>query len=133
MSSSYDELGTGMKLPVLKNAEKNFATWRIRFMAYAAVKKYRVAVQDQRDPDLPTVHQDPELYDITDPDELKSKKAIKRNTITVAAYTMAFEEEKHHNMVFKSMNANWPEGNAKAITTALLTKYKPNDISQRRK
>jgi hypothetical protein len=81
MSSTYDELGSGMRLPVLKNAEKNFATWQMRFMAYAAVKKYRVAVQDQGDPDLPSKHRDPDLYNITVAADLKKKKTIERNTL----------------------------------------------------
>jgi spore germination protein YaaH len=60
-----------MRLPVLKNADKNFTTWRMRFMAYAAVKKYRAAVQDQGDPDLPSQHRDPDLYDISVAADLK--------------------------------------------------------------
>ena len=114
------------KLPTFDGKVDNFQLWWRRFKAYAGVNKFVEALNEKGDPDMPK--DDTTALDPTDDDDKKKIVAKKRNTLAVAAFTMAFETESLMAFIDKGCNMAWPEGHANLIVKSLIKKYKPTDI-----
>ena len=115
-----DELSTsGLRIPVLTDADNKFEIWLIRFRAYACVKGFGSVVSDAGDANMPQQYVDPDT--ITDKTD-KVYKALKKNDLAVAALTNAFEDDVHVNILYKTMTTTWSTGNAGEIIKMLKEK-----------
>jgi hypothetical protein len=114
------------KLPVFDGKKEKFQLWWRRFKAYAAVHKFSEALRDGGDPDLPET--DSQVIDSSSEEGKRMLLATRRNTLAVAAFTMAFETEDLMKHVIRGSTNDWQDGNAKLIVDSLLKKFKPTDI-----
>ena len=115
----------GLKLPIFDGEAKKFQMWWTRFNAYASVYKFRQAIQENGDEDLPESFK--EVFDEETPEGKKKMAAIKRNEIAMASFTMAFTTETLMGLVYKASNVDWPSGLTKLVVQGLLQKYRPLD------
>jgi hypothetical protein len=78
-------------------------------------------------PDMPTDY----LTAIPDDGQGQGKnqaRAKKENSKAVAYYTLAFKSARLRAMINKANTDEWPGGEAWMINTALIKKYRPDDI-----
>ena len=111
----------GLKLPIFDGEAKKFQMWWTCFNAYASVYKFRQAIQEKGDEDLPGSSE--EMFDEETPEGKKKKAAIKRNEIAMASFTMAFTTETLMGLVYRASNADWPSRLTKLVVQGLLQKY----------
>ena len=90
MDDDDDKLSTkSVKLPVFSGDHKHFQTWWFRFSAFATVWKFKQAVGQTEDPDLPAseaaaLNSDANVAE-------KQKMGKKRNAIAFANLTTALD------------------------------------------
>ena len=116
----------GVKLPSFDGDSKKFQLWWTRFCAYATVYKFRQALAENGDSDLPA--NESEELDETTPVGKKMLAAKKRNEVAMANFTMAFTTEGVMGLVYKASTTDWPSGLATVVVQGLLKKYRPLDI-----
>ena len=120
-----------VKLPVFKGEQSKFQLWWIKFMSYANLHKFRQALTEDVEADLPTKESDYETLTNSDPDK-KKKAAYYRNMMAMANLTMAFENEALMGMVYNAMTAEYPTiGLAHIVVKQLMKKYRPSDTMTR--
>ena len=112
----------GVKLPTFDGDSKKFQLWWTRFCAYATVYKFRQALTETGDVDLPETEN--EILDEATPEGKKQALARKRNEIAMANFTMAFTTEGVMGLVYKASTADWPSGLAKIVVQGLLKKFR---------
>ena len=114
-----------VKLPTFNGKKEKFELWWWRFKAYTAVAKFGDSIKEKFDRDMPldfeTLDKDPVVAE-------RQEKALHRNALAVADYTMAFDNEDLMALIDAGTNSDWPDGHAGMITWALLKKFKPDDI-----
>ena len=116
----------GVKLPSFDGDSKKFQLWWTRFCAYASVYKFRQALAENGDEDLP--EKEGEEIDESTTNGKKQLAAKKRNEVAMASFTMAFTSESVMGLVYKASTTNWPSGLAIIVVKGLLKKYRPLDI-----
>jgi hypothetical protein len=117
------------KVPVFDGTKSKFQMWWARFKAYAVVQKFNEAVQMTVDPNLPSSFD--EVIDERTEEGKAMALAKRKNSVAVAAFTMAFTTPKSFAFVAKGSSTDWPEGNANMIVKALMKKYSPQDLISR--
>ena len=115
----------GGKIPTFDGEAKNFAMWWKKFLAYAAMSRFKDILKEERDKHLP----EKEVSDDEIQSELTKEQqtAIKKNEIAMASFSIAFMTEKAMNIVYASCNKNWPEGEAYLVVRELMKRYQPLD------
>jgi hypothetical protein len=114
-------------MPTFNGTEGEFQTFWVRYRAYAEVHDFaRALVTDHDMPSSNVV-----LIDETTPTEKLQKAAVKRNTIAMANFTMAFTTEGTISLIYKAETSAWPNGLASLVTNVSKAKYMPNDTVTR--
>ena len=122
-----DEVGSKtVSIPLFSGEQEKFQIWWMRFTAFATVKKFKKALKEGGDSDLPPRH-DSRIDTSTDEGK-KQQSALDRNEMAVACFSIAFTTEGMLSMVVASMTDAWPEGNAGEIVRLLNVKFKPQDL-----
>ena len=91
-----EEMNSALKVPVFNGEEKGFQSWMIRFMAYARVKGFSLALKDGAD--LPSNEEEIETLDPSNAAAKKQILAGKRNMLAMAHITMALGTESLLNI-----------------------------------
>ena len=112
-----------VKLPSFDGKPESYQKWKMRFWAYAVVHKFRQALNDGGEPIMPT-SEDAEL-DLTTEAGKKAEEAKKRNAVAIANFTMSFDTSALMGLIYKSMNADWPGGQAHLVVKALQENMNP--------
>ena len=122
MSATPDKAVT---LPKWDGEEKSFQVWWMRFQAYAKVHKFKEALGEKPEPDLPRSDSIPlqPTRDIHKP----RIEANKRNETALACLTMAITNEEQLGLIYEAMTNEYPDGLAYLVVQQLLQKYKPQD------
>ncbi len=116
----------GVKLLNFDGDSKKFQLWLTRFCAYATVYKFRQALAEGGDRDLPE-NESKELDETTPVGKMLAAK--KRNEVAMANFTMAFTTEGVMVLlVYKASTTDWPSGLATVVVQGLLNKYRSLDI-----
>ena len=118
MNSSSEK---SMWLPMFDGAPKNFQLWWMRFVAYVMVYKFNKAIRkDVPNQDLPL--NKAEALDESDNAHKKEIAVKKRNAVAMANFLMVFTSEGTMGLVYKVMNADWPNGLAHLVIKGLFKK-----------
>ena len=126
MDDDDDKLSTkSVKLPVFSGDHKHFQTWWFRFSAFATVWKFKQAVGQTEDPDLPAsegaaLNTDANIAE-------KQKMAKKRNAIAFANLTTALDSPSLIGILMRAQTTEWPSGLACNVIKQLFEKYEPKD------
>ena len=124
MNSSSEK---SVQLPTSNGAPKNFQMWWMRFVAYVMVYKFNEAIsKDAPDLDLPL--NEAEMLDESNDAHKKKIMAKKHNAVAMASLSMAFTSEGTMFLVYKAMNADWPNGLVHLVIKGLFKKYQPQDM-----
>ena len=110
---------SGAKIPVFDGTAKNYTMWWVRFSAYAVMKNFSRALK--QDKELPA-------NDDVEPETDNAKLAKKANEVAMASLTMAFRTDGMLNVIFRSMNKDWPGGLAYKVIDELKRQFQPEDI-----
>jgi hypothetical protein len=99
----------------------------MQWNAFAQVEGFSDALMANGHPDMLTD------YKTAIPDDgqgqgKKQARAKKENAKAVAYYTLAFKSARLRAMINKAKTDEWPGGEAWMINTALIKKYRPDDI-----
>ena len=126
MDDDDDKLSTkSVKLPVFSGDHKHFQTWWFQFSAFATVWKFKQAVGQTEDPDLPeseaaALNTDANVAE-------KQKMAKKRNVIAFANLTAALDSPSLIGILMRAQTTEWPSGLACNVIKQLFEKYEPKD------
>ena len=126
MDDDDDKLSTkSVKLPVFSGDHKHFQTWWFRFSAFATVWKFKQAVGQTEDLDLPAsegaaLNTDANIAE-------KQKMAKKRNAIAFANLTTALDSPSLIGILMRAQTTEWPSGLACNVIKQLFAKYEPKD------
>ena len=129
MSTELSTYEKSVRLPTFDGTEEKFQIFWMRFKAYAKVYKFAQALRIGGESDLPTT--DASIIDETTDPGKKQAAAKKRNEIAMANFTMAFTTEGTISLVYKAETADWPDGLAHLIVSAMLQRYMPQDTVTR--
>ena len=126
MDDDDDKLNTkSVKLPVFSGDHKHFQTWWFRFSAFATIWKFKLAVGQTEEPDLPEFEA---AAFITDANVAKKQKmAKKRNAIAFANLTAALDSPSLIGILMRAQTTEWPSGLACNVIKQLFEKYEPKD------
>jgi hypothetical protein len=99
----------------------------MQWNSFAQVEGFSDALMANGHPDMPTD------YKTAIPDEgqgqvKKQVRAKKENSKSATYYTLAFKSARLRAMINKANTDEWPGGEAWMINTALVKKYRPDDI-----
>ena len=126
MDDDDDKLSTkSVKLPVFSGDHKHFQTWWFRFSAFATVWKFKQAVGQTEDPDLPASEGAALNTDANTAE--KQKMAKKRNAIAFANLTTALDSPSLIGILMRAQTTEWPSGLACNVIKQLFEKYEPKD------
>ena len=120
-----EEMNSALKVPVFNGEEKGFQSWMIRFMAYARVKGFSLALKDGAD--LPSNEEEIETLDPSNAAAKKQILAGKRNMLAMSHITMALGTESLLNKVSTVCDDDWPGGLAYKLIKLLKEEYQPED------
>jgi hypothetical protein len=116
---------TSLKLPTFDGKDANFSMFWMRFKAYAGVKGFLQALQQDPDEDMPL--DEAVVLDPNDAQEALQIAAKKRNALAVASFTMAFTTQTLMMYVQRATTEYWPGGLSHLIVRALFARYRPRD------
>ena len=119
-----DEVSSSIKLPTFDGKEENFSMWWTRFQAFAMVKNFSEALE--LDPDLPSSKTAADALDATKATNKPALKAVKRNNVAMAQFTMAFETQGLLTMIDACKSISWPGGNPYILVTVMKNEYQPS-------
>jgi hypothetical protein len=79
----------GRKIPTFDGESKNFAMWWKKFLAYAAMSRFKDILKEERDKHLP----EKEVSEDDDQNELTKEQqtAIKKNEIVMASLKLSWQ------------------------------------------
>jgi hypothetical protein len=122
------ELGTERigKLPVFDGKAKNFPMWMMRFKAYAKMQKFAEAINPAGYAALTGTE-----ATVLDPAVAANAAAIEarnKNSMAIAALTMAFSDDNTLSFMNVGMSREWPDGKACVVIKAMMDKYNPVDV-----
>jgi len=121
-----DESGDkSVKLPTFSGKLEDFQIWWTCFMAYAVVYKFKEALKQGGEDDLPTGKDD--TIDETMDAGKKQALAKKMNVVAMANFSMGFTMEATMGILYRVMTPNWPSGLAYKVVEELKKKYQPQD------
>ena len=126
MDDDDDKLSTrSVKLPVFSGDHKNFQTCWFQFSAFATVWKFKQAVGQTEDPDLPesegaALNTDANIAE-------KQKMAKKRNAIAFANLTAVLDSPSLIGILMRAQTTEWPSGLACNVIKQLFEKYELKD------
>jgi hypothetical protein len=106
--------------------EKN-EEFEMQWNAFAQVEGFLDALMVNGHPDMPTDYKTA-ISDDGQGQGKKQARAKKENAKAVAYYTLAFKSARLRSMINKAKTDEWPGGEAWMINTALVKKYRPDDI-----
>ena len=98
-------------------------------MAYAKVHKFREALGEQPERDMPAT--DADSLDPTKDQDKPKIVANKRNETAIACLTMAFFSESQLGLIYAAQTDDYPGGLACLVIRQLMRKYKPKDTISR--
>jgi hypothetical protein len=106
---------------------ENYEEFEMQWNAFAQVEGFSDALMANGHPDMPTD------YKTAIPDDgqgqgKKQARAKKGNAKAVAYYTLAYKSARLRAMINKAKTDEWPGGEAWMINSALIKKYRPDDI-----
>ena len=103
MDDDDNKLSTkSVKLPVSSDDHKHFQTWWFRFLAFATVWKFKSAVGQTEEPDLPESEAAALTADANVAE--KQKMAKKRNAIAFANLTAALDSPSLIGILMRAPN-----------------------------
>jgi hypothetical protein len=115
-----------VKMPLYDGTHDKFQIWWTRFLAYAGVLGFALALGKKMETDMPTRDGATTIDEITDAGKLQAK-AKKGNAIATANLTMSFESAGLMSLVFEAMNnPAWCE-----VVVALFKRFMPQDTMTR--
>ncbi|KAL7574403.1 hypothetical protein ACA910_008498 [Epithemia clementina (nom. ined.)] len=114
------------RLPTFSGKKADYQVWWMRLKAYATVHGFSTALTNLQDPDLPS-DENATIDETTDAGE-KAKKALARNAMAIASFSMTFQEDDDLLLITESMSVDWPTGRAWYIVQALECIYRRVDL-----
>ena len=99
----------------------------MHFQAYAKIHKFKEAIAETVDAELPDKDSDA-LDENTDKDKILAKR---QNEIAMASLTMAFTKEEQMGYIYEAQTDDYPDSIAFLVTRQLLQKYKPTGTMSR--
>ena len=114
---SGDSSATSMKVPTFDGKKDKFQIWWTRFQAYASVKKFKEALEEQTD--LPATKPDADSLDASDDTNANALRVIEKNKVAWAQLTLAFVTEVLIAMMNSTKDTAWPTGLAHKVTKRL--------------
>ena len=126
MDDDEDKLSTkSVKLPVFSGDHKHFQTWWFQFSAFATMWKFKSAIGQSEELDLPE-SKTVALNTDTNVAE-KQKMAKKRNAIAFANLTAALDSPSLIGILMRAQTTAWPSGLACNVIKQLFEKYELKD------
>ena len=126
MDDDEDKLSTkSVKLPVFSGDHKLFQTWWFRFSAFATMWKFKPAIGQSEEPDLPESEAAALSTDANVAE--KQKMAKKRNAIAFANLTAALDSPSLIGILMRAQTTEWPSRLACNVIKQLFEKYEPKD------
>ena len=126
MDDDEDKLSTkSVKLPVFSGDHKHFQTWWFQFSAFATVWKFKSAVGQSEEPDLPESETVALSTDMNVAE--KQKMAKKRNAIAFANLAVALDSPSLIGILMRAQTTAWPSGLVCNVIKQLFEKYELKD------
>ena len=125
MTDYSNDGAKGVPLPTFSDETNEFELYWPKFEAYANLKGFADSIKESRDPNLPSKE---DVLDATT-DDLKKlqSKALVKNKLAVACFTMSFKTVALMNRISDAKTVDYPGGLAHLIAAGLLKKYRPTD------
>jgi hypothetical protein len=105
-----------VKVPTFDGKRDSFQVWWLRFQAFSKAYKFRSAIDDTKEPDLPDTGA-PQQGDTT-----AQVEARERNST-------AFDSGESMKFIYKGFTKDYPNGLAYLVIKALMKKFKPQDAT----
>ena len=118
------EASKSVPLPLFDGTHGKFELYWPKFEAYANLKGFREAIDTTHDGDLPA---DPKTLSSDADTKKKEEKAIMKNKLALANFTMSFQTVALMDRVNESKTSEYPSGLAHKIVEGLMKTYRPKD------
>jgi hypothetical protein len=118
-----------VKLPSFSGEPKDFQILWVLSWAYSTVYKTVQALGRTVEPEMPATEATV-VDESTDAGKARVK-ALRRNAVAMAKFTMAFTTEATMGIVFMAQSTEWPTGLAYLVVVCLFKKYRPEDSISR--
>jgi hypothetical protein len=112
-----------VKVPTFNGNRDAFQVWWLRFQAFSKAYKFRSAIDDKKESDLP----DKEVPQTVETKEQEA--ARERNSTAVYYLTLTFESGESMKFIYKEFTIDYPNGLAHLVIKALWKKFKPQDAT----
>jgi len=112
-------------VPTFNGDELDFPFRKIRFLAFAKIKRFKEALNEGGEMDLP-VSENAEI-DLSKAAGMKQHEAMRRNDMAIACLSLAFTKPGMLSFIYKSQDTMWPSGKAHLVMEALIEQYEPKD------
>jgi hypothetical protein len=112
-----------VRVPTFNGNRDAFQVWWLRFQAFSKAYKFRSAIDDKKESDLPD-KEEPQSGDTKE-----QEAARERNSTAVYYLTLAFECGESMKFIYKGFTKDYPNGLAYLVIKALLKKFKPQDAT----
>jgi hypothetical protein len=111
--------------PIFDRSHGKFVLWWKKCRAYAYLNGFGEAIQESRDPELPSSYF---LSMDTSTDEGKRQfLAKKKNDLAISSFTMAFTKEVTMDIITCTTTEDWPTGLGYLVVKGLMQRYCPSD------
>jgi len=111
--------------PTFDGSHSKFALWWKKFRAFAYLNGFGEAIQETRDPDLPSSYFS--SIDINSDEGKRQLLAKKRNDLAISSFTMAFLKEGTIGIITRTITEDWPTGLGYLVVKGLMQRYRPID------
>jgi hypothetical protein len=112
-----------VKVPTFDGKRDSFQVRWLRFQAFSKAYKFRSAIDDKKEYDLP------DKEESQPGDTTAQEEARERNNTAVYYLNVAFESGESMKFIYKGFTMNYPNGLAYLVIKALKKKFKPQDAT----
>ena len=114
-----EEVKYSIPLPKLNN---NYQFWLLQFQSYATIKKFKQAIGDKIDPNLPE-SEEAKLEEGEQGE--KQKLALGRKALAMSSLTLAVQEADDIAALYEAKSEEWPTGLAYLVMKELKDTHAP--------
>ena len=112
-------------VPTFDGSHGKFALWWKKFRAYAYLNDFGEAIQESRDPELPSSYFS--SIDMSSEEGKKQFLGRKKNDLAISSFTMAFTKEGTMGIITRTVTEDWPTGLGYLVVKGLMQRYRPID------
>ena len=108
-------------VPLFDGDPKNYPVWWRCFRGYAGINKFKEAISEVRDPNMP--ESEATVLDLSTEQGKKQARAVGQNANAIHNLNNAFMTRSLGILISAACSEEWPDGKAYKVIKALKDKY----------